>query len=117
MKKLTKSFGRHYLVEYINCNPEKLKFVKEVENILFRAAEVSEATTLEQYFWQFDPVGVTGMIMIAESHFSVHTWPEDSYAAFDILTCGEMFPEKAIELLKNEFEARKVDVQVIERGY
>jgi len=117
MKKLKKSFGQHYLVEFIDCNPEKLKFVKEVGDILSRAAKVSETTMLEQYFWQFDPVGVTGMIMIAESHFSVHTWPEDNYAAFDILTCGEMYPEKAIELIKNEFEAQTVDIQIIDRGY
>ena len=117
MTKPTKSFGQHYLVEYIDCDPEKLKFVKEVEDILDRAAKISEATVLEQYFRQFDPVGVTGMIMIAESHFSIHTWPEDNYAAFDILTCGEMYPQKAIDLIKNEFQAQKVDIQIIERGY
>ena len=78
---------------------------------------ISFIAILEKYFWQFDPVGVTGILMIAESHFSIHTWPEDHYAAFDILTCGKMYPEKAIELIKEEFEAQTMNVQVIERGY
>ena len=117
MSGLTKEFGKHYLVEYVGCNPKKLKFVEDVRPLFLRAAEKSRATIIQSFFHQFEPAGVTGIIMIAESHFSVHTWPENTYASFDILTCGEMEPEAAIEELRTGFEAQRVDVRVFPRGY
>ena len=117
MEKLTRTFGRHFLVELIGCPADKISFVEDVKPVLLKAAEVSEATIVEHYFKQYEPRGVTGIILIAESHFSVHTWPEDGFAAFDILTCGQMLPESAIELIAREFKAEQVKQQVIERGY
>ena len=69
------------------------------------------------FFHQFEPFGVSGIILISWSHFAVHTWPEDCYAAFDVFTCGEMVPELAIESLKEDFQAQRVDVQIIPRGF
>ena len=117
MQKLKKEFGKHYLIELINCNPEKIKFVKDVKDIFLRAARKSETTMLESFFYQFEPYGMSGVIFIAESHFSIHTWPEDKYAGVDILTCGEMYPERSIEVLKDEFEAGEVRVEIIPRGF
>jgi S-adenosylmethionine decarboxylase len=110
-------FGRHYLVEFVGCPAEKMRYVADVKAAFLEAARLSGATVLESYFHQFDPQGVTGMIFIAESHFSIHTWPESGYAAFDILTCGEMFPEKAIDHLKQALQATRVDVRVFTRGF
>ncbi|MBZ0167015.1 MAG: adenosylmethionine decarboxylase [Candidatus Omnitrophica bacterium] len=117
MDKLTKTFGRHFLVELIGCPEERISYVTDVKPVLLKAAEVSRATVVEHYFKQYEPRGVTGIILIAESHFSVHTWPESGFAAFDVLTCGEMMPEKAIELIAEEFGARDVKQQMIVRGY
>ena len=72
---------------------------------------------LDSFFHQFEPCGMSGVIFIAESHFSIHTWPEDGYAGMDILTCGEMYPERSIEFLREAFEAQDVKVDVIPRGF
>jgi len=117
MGDLDREFAKHYLVEYCQCNAEKIKKVADVEPLVITAAQKSEATILNKVFHQFEPFGVSGVLLIAESHFSIHTWPEDGYASFDIQTCGEMYPERAIDYLKEEFEAKDVKVQVVERGY
>jgi len=117
MEKVNKEFGKYYLVELIDCDTEKLKFVKDVQEIFLRAAEKSKATVVKHFFHQYEPFGVTGIILICESHFSIHTWPEDKYVAFDILTCGEMYPELAIEEMKNSFQAKQAKVRIIPRGF
>ncbi len=116
-KKLTKEFGKHYLVEFIKCNSDKLKYVKDVQEPLSEAARLSEAHIFSHHFHQFEPVGVTGIILIGWSHFSVHTWPEDQYVTFDILTCGKMSPDKAIDYLQDYFEAKQIELKVIPRGF
>lgn len=117
MKKLKKEFGKHYLVELMGCDAEKIKFVKDVKGIFNRSAVNSRATIIDDLYFQFEPAGVSGVIFIAESHFSIHTWPQDNYVGFDILTCGEMDPEIAIEELKEGFGAKRMKVKVIPRGF
>ena len=114
---MKKEFGKHYLVEFVDCRAACLNEVKDVKPILLKAAKASGATILKSFFHQFKPAGVTGLIMIAESHFSLHTWPEDRYAAFDILTCGIMKPQLAVEFLQKAFQAGKVKTKVISRGF
>lgn len=114
---MSKSFGQHYLVELIGCDPERIKWVKDVEPVLRQAAADSRATVVGQHFHQFDPVGVTGVILIAESHFTLHTWPQDGYVSFDVLTCGDMDAPAAIERLKQDFAAREARVNVYDRGF
>ena len=112
-----KEFGKHYIVEFIGCDAERMKRVPAVKKMLLEAARLSQATVLGSHFHQFRPFGVTGMIFISESHFSIHTWPEDGYAAFDILTCGTMFPQKAIAHLRAELGARSVKTRILSRGF
>jgi S-adenosylmethionine decarboxylase len=116
MKKQRKDFGKHYLVEYIGCDPERLRTVDGLRGPFLEAVRASGATMLGTQFHQFEPHGVSAMVFIAESHFSLHTWPEDGYAAFDVLTCGVMVPEKTIEALKGFFQARTVDIRILNRG-
>ena len=113
---MNNEFGKHYLVELINCNPERLKYVENVQSIFVSAAEKSNATILKYYFKQFEPVGVSGIMLIAESHFSIHTWPDHKYAAFDIFSCGQIAADMAIDILKTGLEADKVEVKTISRG-
>ncbi len=117
MEKLTKEFGKHYLVEFIGCERELLKFVKDVEEPFLRAVKSSQTKIIEHYFHQFEPYGVTGIALISWSHISLHTWPEEGYIALDIFTCGEMYPEKTIEELKQHFSAGKVNQTIIPRGF
>jgi S-adenosylmethionine decarboxylase len=78
----------------------------------------SKSTVVRSFFHQFQPEGVTGMVLIKESHFAIHTWPEDSYVAADIFTCGqEMDPYIAIEVMKDKFKAGEVRFQIIKRGF
>lgn len=117
MSELHRTFGQHYLVEFIGCPADKISTVAQVRPALLKAAELSEATVVEHCFKQYEPHGVTGVILISESHFSVHTWPEDEFVCFDILTCGEMYPQRAVDYLRQAFAARDVRTQVIARGY
>jgi S-adenosylmethionine decarboxylase len=117
MEKKRQEFGKHYLVEFVGCDPERLKTVDMVKAPFLEAAKLSGATLLGSQFHQFDPHGVSAMIFIAESHFSIHTWPESGYAAFDVLTCGVMEPERAIGHLKAFFKAKSVDIRVFSRGF
>ncbi len=111
-----KDFGKHYLVEFIGCAPDRLKTVEVLKGPFLDAVRASGATMLGTHFHQFEPYGVSAMVFIAESHFSLHTWPEDGYAAFDVLTCGVMEPERTIEALKEFFQARVADVRILKRG-
>lgn len=116
MENPSRVFGQHFLVEFIGCDAKTISHVDQVQPILLESARISEATIVEHFFKQYEPIGVTGIILISESHFSVHTWPEDQYVAFDILTCGPMYPEKAIDYLAQKFAAKDVRKQVLTRG-
>jgi S-adenosylmethionine decarboxylase len=110
-------YGKHYLVDLKQCDPKTIEEVAITREIFLEAAREANATVMGELFHQFQPVGVSGVLLIAESHISVHTWPEDCFASVDIFTCGEeMDPEKAIEVLTRGFRAERVDVTVHERG-
>ncbi len=110
-------FGQHYLVDFLRCDPETLRFVGPTREIFLRAARESKATVVGEDFYQFEPDGVSGVLLIAESHFSVHTWPEDAFAAVDIFTCGdEMDADVAIAVLTAAFRAEETVVRVHTRG-
>ena len=109
-------FGKHYLIDYVDCDPEIIKFLSSVREILLRAVRECGATLIDSQFHQFEPFGVSGVVLIAESHCSLHTWPENSFAAADIFTCGEMDPDIAIDIIRRDFKAQDVRVKVLVRG-
>ena len=100
------------------CDPEIIKSVGPTREIVLRAAKECGATILDDYFHQFEPIGVSGVVLIAESHISVHTWPENGFAAADIFTCGEMKPQVAIDIMREGFRAKEttMKVKVVVRG-
>ena len=109
--------GRHWLIELQECEASKLSEVGIVAEIMEAAVEASGATKVESRFHQFNPYGVSGVIIIMESHFTIHTWPEYAYAAVDIFTCGDLInTEKAVQFLQEAFHAEKVSTQLVERG-
>ena len=80
------------------------------------AAEAAGATIVTATFHRFAPQGVSGVVVIAESHLSIHTWPEYGYAAVDFYTCGVCRPEHAHELMREALGAERSEVMTIRRG-
>jgi S-adenosylmethionine decarboxylase len=99
---------------------ESPRFIEDpeiIENILWEAARAANNTPLKATVYKFPVQGVTGVIILAESHIAIHTWPEHNYIAVDIFTCGDKTqPYKALEYLKEIFCPRKVNVRLINRG-
>ncbi len=112
-----KSLGKHLIVELYDCDRDLIASVDSVEKILVDAVNVSKATIIKPLFHQFNPHGVSGVVVIAESHFSVHTWPEYGYCALDIFTCGEQIDsDKALHFLKEKFKAKSMSIMELKRG-
>lgn len=112
------SLGTQYLIELAGCAPAVLSRVDAVEASMRAAAEAIGATVLSGHFHQFEPHGVSGVLVISESHFAVHTWPERGYAAVDLFTCGpkRLHPRAAVALLRLHWGAESTEVRPVERG-
>lgn len=109
--------GLHLLLELKECNPRLLNDLDYVRQALITAAEAVGAHIVGETFHRFSPQGVTGVLAIAESHISIHTWPEYRYAAADIFACGANFqPTKAAAVLVAQLEAMDPDITEIRRG-
>ncbi len=109
--------GEHYIVEASGCDPEVIGSVAKVQDILVQAAEEANAQVWAVSFHRFPPNGVSGVVVISESHLSVHTWPEVGYAALDIYTCGEHTePEKAVMYALRAFRAKSAHITELTRG-
>ena len=108
--------GQHWLVEYTGCDYGVLGDLHRIENLMNEAARSAEATIVASVFQPFVPQGVTGVVVIEESHLSIHTWPEHGYAAVDFFTCGNCRPERAHEVLAAGLRARYSEIMVVERG-
>jgi S-adenosylmethionine decarboxylase len=112
-----KALGKHVILELYDCNYDTLNHKEEIARIITESVRISGATLLHPFFHQFSPQGVSGVAVIAESHFSIHTWPEYGYAAIDIFTCGEdIDSDAAVSFLKDEFAARRMQIVEIKRG-
>ncbi len=104
-------------MELEECNEETLNDLEALKAAMLAAADEAGATVLGESFHRFAPYGISGVVIIAESHLFIHTWPEYGYAAADIFTCGtSVQPEKAAELLIKKLGARKHSIQEIPRG-
>ncbi len=111
------ALGTHLLVELRDCNARLLNDLKKVEAVLLSAAKEAKATIVETSFHKFSPFGISGVVVIAESHLSIHTWPEYGYAAVDIFTCGEVLqPQVAAAYLIQKFQSKNPSVVEVKRG-
>jgi len=111
------ALGTHLLIELRDCNPEILKSLEKVKKILISAAKEARATIIDNSFHEFNPFGISGVVVIAESHLTIHTWPEYCYAAVDIFTCGEVIkPELAVSYLVKKFECKNPSIVEMKRG-
>ena len=111
------NIGSHYVIDLAGCDSSIIKQSNTVQSILVEAAVASKANIVDIVFHNFKPYGVSGVIIISESHFTIHTWPEYGYAAVDIFTCSRSIDiNAAIHLLTKKFKATNVKVTSINRG-
>ena len=109
--------SKHLLLELYRCDCEKLNDESFLRCILNRASKLANATVLNLISNKFEPQGVTAIALLAESHISIHTWPESSYSAVDIFTCGQnMMPELASQYLIESLMAKEHSLRGIERN-
>src|SRR5437588_5942686 len=111
------ALGRHLLLELFDCDLDAINNVETVKGALIEAAKRAQATIVDVVFHEFNPFGVSGVVVIAESHLSIHTWPEYRYAAVDIFSCGDVLqPEIAANYLVEYFGAERASVVEMHPG-
>lgn len=116
-KRNTIYLGKHILAEFYNCDSNVLNNANLIEEYMTGAAIECGATVVEKKFHMFSPYGVSGVVIIAESHLAVHTWPEYGYAAADFFTCGDSCdPLLAYEYLKKKFNTVSASFTELKRG-
>ncbi|HCJ67331.1 MAG TPA: S-adenosylmethionine decarboxylase proenzyme [Elusimicrobia bacterium] len=112
-----KSLGRHLLIELYGCEEKILNSVSKVEVIMTEATKACGAQIIDVIFHRFNPHGVSGVVVIAESHFAIHTWPEYGFASIDLYTCGEEIdPWKAHQYLVKKLKPKNSTVLEMRRG-
>jgi S-adenosylmethionine decarboxylase len=120
---IAKNNGKKYVGLHLVAEFWHPKFIQKIENkktlkeILFKTVKEANATPLKCLVYKFSPQGITGIILLAESHIAIHSWPEINYVAIDVFTCGEKsFPHKAIDYLKKILEPQGIEIREIKRG-
>jgi S-adenosylmethionine decarboxylase proenzyme len=111
------ALGRHVILELYECDAEVLKDLGKVRDEMMEAARRAQTTIVTTIFHEFSPSGISGVVVISASHLSIHTWPENRYAAVDIFWCGaEVQPQAAIDHLALMFGAERIAVVELKRG-
>jgi S-adenosylmethionine decarboxylase len=105
------------LLELFDCDLDAINNLDSVKETLVEAARRAQATIVDVVFHEFNPFGISGVVVIAESHLSIHTWPEYRYAAVDVFSCGDVLqPEVAANYLAEQFGAERMSVVEVQRG-
>ncbi len=111
------SLGTHYLAEFYDCDKAIISSKVLIKEAMLEAARVAKSNIVTDVFHEFNPYGVSGVVVIAESHIAIHSWPEYCCASIDIFTCSEnMEPSAALAYLEKAFKAKKVEVRIVKRG-
>ena len=113
---MSTALGNHILVEFMSCDPHIMNDVSAIERDMVAAAQKAGATVINSTFHHFSPYGVSGVVVIQESHLAIHTWPEYGYAAVDLFTCGEMNAWISFDHLKECFGAKSYSALELKRG-
>ena len=109
--------GNHLLIELYNCDRKLLNNAEKIEEYMKEAAVAAGATIVSSHTNLFNPHGVSGVVIIAESHITIHTWPEHGYAAVDAFTCGpEVMTLKVKEVMEKRLKAESSSHKMFERG-
>lgn len=106
--------GRHLLIDFYNCKNHGS--IDEIEEIMKKSCLATGATILYSYLHPFTGGGVSGAIILAESHQSIHTWPENDFVCLDMFVCGECDPNNALPILTNYFKPERIETKLQFRG-
>ena len=111
------ALGKHLLLELIDCDAALLNDIEYLRKVVSDTARQIGATVIKDSFYQFTPQGVSGVLIIAESHISIHTWPEYSFAAVDVFTCGDVIdPKNAVKPFVEKLKAVSSSYVEMKRG-
>lgn len=114
---MIKAGGRHLIVDYWGVDASKLISCEEVDKILCESAVAAGATVLSSHFHHFgEGCGITGVVVLSESHMSIHTWPEKNYCAIDVFMCGECDPRISLKTLDLYFNSSYSKIDLLKRG-
>ncbi|MFN7928124.1 MAG: adenosylmethionine decarboxylase [Blastocatellia bacterium] len=109
--------GHHFLIEMYECDAALLNDVAMIRRQMLNVARACQMTIIHHYFHCFTPHGISGFIVIAESHLAIHTWPECGYAAVDLFTCGRTdLLENCIQHLRQQFGCQRLTTVQVQRG-
>jgi S-adenosylmethionine decarboxylase len=109
--------GRHLILELWGCDSERINSIETIQQAITETIEACGATLLDLRVYPFTPIGVTGVAILSESHFMIHTWPEHGYAAVDVFTCGmHTDPAAAVPVLQKHFAPERIQVMEMNRG-
>ena len=109
------SLGYHLILELEGCPEATLDDREAISQVMVDSVKRSGATMIRSFFHKFAPQGVSGMVIISESHFSIHTWPEYGYAAVDIFTCGDQI-DMAADVIRHGLGAGAMQKMLLSRG-
>lgn len=105
----------HMIADFNSCEPSLLNDKLFIQKTLEQAALSGGYTILKSMSHQFKPQGVTALLMLTESHLSIHTWPETGFAAVDLFTCGENRPDAAVKYIQEQLQCQQSDIVLLER--
>lgn len=110
--------GDHFLVEFYGCDFDQIESLDFWQKMLPEAIEQSQMEILKEFFYTFEPHGITGFLLLSTSHLSIHTWPEYGYIACDVFSCsGEEDTRGVVDFLAKHIAHNKMDIQHVKRGY
>ena len=114
---MRKTLATHLLIELFDCDSKILNDSNLVKDIFIKAAKKGKATIVNDLFHEFSPHGLTGVLVITESHLSIHTWPEFNYAAVDVFSCDDKLDgDKIKQILEKKLKSKEVYTKIINRG-
>ncbi len=109
--------ANHQIIEFNDCEEKRIKDVDFIREIFLEAAKIGNATIVNECFHEFSPYGVTGVLVISESHISIHTWPEFEYVAVDVFSCNnKVRHDKIFKYLKEKLKSQNSSSISINRG-
>lgn len=112
------ALGKHFLLDLKDCSRELLNDLDFLKGVLSSIAKDAGTSVIGESFHQFQPQGISGVVLITGAHLCIHTWPEHAYAAIDIFTYGDLFqPEEAARLIIEKLEAKNPSIVELKRGF
>lgn len=111
------SLGEHAIVDLYDCNISNIDDLKEIKKIIIESVNESNLHVVKEFFYKFNPIGISGVLILLESHLTIHTWPEYNFVALDVFTCGKHFnPKEVCSIIAKKLKSDKYVIKLIERG-